>query len=214
MLLSTICLGATTALVLAERAQAGVAMRAVFKLSASTSFVLVALVQGAMDTSYGRWVFAALVWGWLGDAFLLASRPSFFRIGLGAFLAAHLCFVWAFLASGFSAFTALITALHAAAIGAAILNWLWPHLPAGDKTPVLVYLIVILLMCMTAASYSVASGHWVVLPAAVAFAVSDMSVARDRFIARSWHNKVWGLPLYFAAQLALAWSVAPEFQLS
>lgn len=213
LLLAFACLGATTALVLAERAQAPIAVRAAFKLGASSAFVALALVQGAMSSSYGHWILAALLLSWLGDAFLLSRKPPIFRAGLFSFLAAHLCFAWAFHSSGVSAFTILIAALHAAAIGALILNWLWPHLPAGDKAPVVVYVVVIMLMCVAAASYATASGNWIVLPAAVVFAISDISVARDRFIARSWHNRAWGLPLYFTAQLALAWSVTPGFRL-
>jgi len=33
-------------------------------------------------------------------------------------------------------------------------------------------------------------------------------VARQRFVAKSFSNKLWGLPLYFGAQLLLAASVA------
>jgi hypothetical protein len=39
---------------------------------------------------------------------------------------------------------------------------------------------------------------------AIAFAVSDLSVARDRFITKGVVNKLWGLPLYFGAQLLIA----------
>lgn len=42
---------------------------------------------------------------------------------------------------------------------------------------------------------------------AVAFAVSDISVARDRFVKRAIANKAWGLPLYYTAQLLFAMSV-------
>jgi len=31
--------------------------------------------------------------------------------------------------------------------------------------------------------------------------VSDLSVARDRFVSRSFSNRAWGLPLYYAAQI-------------
>ena len=34
--------------------------------------------------------------------------------------------------------------------------------------------------------------------------------ARDRFVAEEFANRVWGLPLYYAAQVALAWSVHAE----
>jgi hypothetical protein len=38
--------------------------------------------------------------------------------------------------------------------------------------------------------------------------LSDLSVARDRFVAPGFVNRAWGLPTYFAAQLLLAASVA------
>ena len=72
----------------------------------------------------------------------------------------------------------------------------------------LAYVVAILLMCATAAAYGAASGRWQVLLGAVVFAASDISVARERFVAKSFRNKAWGLPAYFVAQLILAWSVA------
>jgi hypothetical protein len=46
-----------------------------------------------------------------------------------------------------------------------------------------------------------------VLLGAVMFYASDLSVARDRFVKRGFLNRVWGLPLYYAAQLVLASTV-------
>ena len=43
---------------------------------------------------------------------------------------------------------------------------------------------------------------------AVLFAVSDISVARDQFVRPAFINRLWGLPLYYAAQLLLAGSVS------
>jgi hypothetical protein len=36
------------------------------------------------------------------------------------------------------------------------------------------------------------------------FYVSDLAVARDRFIAPGFANAAWGLPLYYGGQLVLA----------
>ena len=44
---------------------------------------------------------------------------------------------------------------------------------------------------------------------AFAFYLSDLAVARQRFVVKSFTNKAWGLPLYFGAQLVLAWTVRP-----
>jgi hypothetical protein len=40
------------------------------------------------------------------------------------------------------------------------------------------------------------------------FFVSDLSVARDRFVAREFANKLYGLPAYYAGQLLIAWTLA------
>jgi YhhN family len=63
-------------------------------------------------------------------------------------------------------------------------------------------------MCATALAASLASGAWVFGAAALVFAASDIAVARQAFVQPALTNKLWGLPLYYAAQLALAGSVA------
>jgi len=40
------------------------------------------------------------------------------------------------------------------------------------------------------------------------FFVSDLAVARDRFVARAFVNRLWGLPAYYIAQLLVAWALA------
>jgi len=50
--------------------------------------------------------------------------------------------------------------------------------------------------------------RWAIALGAAMFALSDVSVARDRFVAKAFVNRAWGLPLYFAAQLILASTVA------
>jgi hypothetical protein len=45
-----------------------------------------------------------------------------------------------------------------------------------------------------------------VMTAAVAFYLSDVSVARDRFVAPGFGNRIWGLPLYYGAQVLFALS--------
>lgn len=205
--LTVACLAAVAGLLLAERF-AWPFVRAVFKLGASSAFVLVALSLGATDSAYGRWVLAALVLAWVGDAALLSRQRGAFLAGLGAFLLAHVCFSLAFFAEAFS-IGALVVALAPALVtGIAIAHWLWPHLGASYKAPVAAYVAAILFMCAAAAGYGAATGRWQVLLGAVMFAASDVAVARDRFVVRNFGNKAWGLPAYYGAQLILAWSVA------
>ena len=39
------------------------------------------------------------------------------------------------------------------------------------------------------------------------FFLSDLCVARDRFVSPGWENRAVGLPLYFGAQLLYGWFV-------
>jgi hypothetical protein len=51
-----------------------------------------------------------------------------------------------------------------------------------------------------------AGGGWSLGLAAVAFYLSDISVARDRFAQAGFGNRLWGLPLYYLAQLLFAFA--------
>lgn len=202
------CAVCVAGLIGADRMGSGTG-RAVTKLGASSCFVALALALGAPGSPYGQWVLAALLLGWLGDALLLSRREPAFLGGLGAFLLSHLCFAAAFLEPGPLALGAVAVAtLVALAFGAVVLRWLWPHLRPSLQAPVLAYVVVILLMCITAAGHAGTSGRWEVLAAALLFAASDLAVARDRFVMPGFVNRLWGWPTYFAAQLLLAGSVA------
>lgn len=202
------CLACVAGLLWADRAGSG-AGRVVLKLGASSCFVALALALDALDSDYGQWVLAALALGWLGDALLLSRRAPAFLGGLGAFLLSHLCFAAAFLLPGpFSLAAVALATLVALAFGAAVLRWLWPHLPQPMQGPVLAYVAVILLMNISAAGHAVGGGRWAVLAGALLFALSDLAVARDRFVMPGFTNRLWGWPTYFAAQLLMAGSLA------
>jgi len=189
-------------------ARAGPWAHALAKLGASTFFVLLAVSLGALASRYGQFVLAALLLSWVGDALLLSRRTPAFLAGLGAFLAAHVLYAAAFLLGDTSPVAMAVAFVVALAAGAVVLRWLRPHVPGDMKAPVIAYVVVILAMCIAASGYAFASGPWTVLAGAVMFAASDLAVARERFVAPSRFNAQWGLPLYFAAQLLLASTVA------
>jgi uncharacterized membrane protein YhhN len=204
--LFSVCIAAAVALVLAESRhwRSG---RAAFKIVASTAFVLLALQLGATNSLYGRLILAALVLGWVGDALLLSSRSRVFLLGLCAFLFAHIAFGVAFsqLPMNWNGLAFGLVAMGC--VGLVVMRWLWRHLSPFYRVAVSWYVVAIVAMCSIAISVSAATGAWPLAAGAVAFAASDISVARDRFVAPGFANKAWGLPLYYAAQLVLALSV-------
>lgn len=174
---------------------------------ASTVFVVAAVVWGALDTSYGRWVLAALVCSWCGDVLLIPRSQRSFLAGLGAFLMGHVAYVGAFVTRGVSHAASLVAFALLLVPAVLVGRWLLPHVPRAMKVPVLAYMGVITTMVACAAGAVTVLGDRWLLVGAVAFYLSDLSVARDRFVAPGFDNKRWGIPLYYGAQLVLAGTV-------
>ena len=196
---------AVVALVWSERA--GNAVRLVAKPLASVCFIGVAMVAGAADTAYGRWVLVALVLSAIGDVALLGRSSATFLVGLASFLLGHVAYCFAFVERGADPRAILIAALVMVVPGLAVVRWLWPHVPDEMRAPVAAYAVVISAMVACAVGTVVREGDVRILAAAIGFYCSDLSVARDRFVAPGPVNRVWGLPLYYAAQFLFAWTV-------
>jgi uncharacterized membrane protein YhhN len=171
---------------------------------ASTGFVVTAVAAGALGTPYGRAILAALVLSWIGDVLLLSKRSGAFLGGLASFLLGHLAFAVAFVLHGTNRLAAL-AALAVLIVPALVVDrWLRPHVPAHMKIPVRAYIVVITGMLALAAGTLGAGATPRIIAGALAFYLSDLSVARDRFVREAFVNRLWGLPLYYAAQLLLA----------
>jgi uncharacterized membrane protein YhhN len=180
----------------------------VWKPLASTGFVATALAAGALDSTYGHWVLAALLLSWWGDVLLIPRARAAFALGLASFLAGHLAFAGGFVARGVSLPWLFAIAIVLIAPALVVLRWLAPHVPDSLRVPVRAYVVAISAMVACAfATWAHAGGAGLLL-GALMFFVSDLAVARERFVANGFVNKTWGLPLYYGGQLLLAASVA------
>ena len=194
-------------------------VRRLSKLAASACFVALPLVGNAFsstrhDNGLAVWMMIGLVLGAMGDAALLSHGSTGFLIGLGAFLLGHLAYVVGFTrcldSVAISGATQALAAIPVAA-GLLALRWLWRHL--GDmRIPVIAYITVISAMMIAAIAVMYDSTRdapirYLIGSGATLFFISDLAVARDRFIAPGWRNRAWGLPAYYAGQLLLAWSI-------
>jgi uncharacterized membrane protein YhhN len=215
LVLTAMCLVALVATLRAS-ARGSARGRYVAKPLASLAFVLLAVTGGALSGAsapYGVLITVGLVLGALGDVALMLPGRRPFTIGLAAFLLGHLAYVAAF---------ALVTpisgwfgdwALVPVAAGLGALLWLWPYL-GSMRPPVTAYVVVITVMVVGALAV-LGDGerayldhrHAVMAAAGAAlFFASDLAVARERFVASSFGNRLWGLPAYYIGQLLLAWS--------
>ncbi len=162
---------------------------------------------GAADSDYGRGILVALIFSFFGDIFLIPKSKNWFKAGLFAFLIGHITFGVTFWRRGADLFAAGGALVVLAALAFVVARWLLPHVENKMRGPVVAYIVAIALMVALAAGTVRAHGHAIILAAAVAFFLSDLSVARDTFVKRAFVNRLWGLPLYYGAQLLFAWSV-------
>ncbi len=152
----------------------------------------------------------ALILSWLGDALLLSSSQTLFKAGILAFFAAHLAFGAAFLLVGMAA-----TWLAGAGLLLAVAASIWgrrlrSRVPPPLRLPITSYILIISVMVALGAGAFGASGRPIFLIAPVAFYLSDLTVARQRFVQESFLNSLCGLPLYYGAQVLFALSTAPD----
>ena len=181
------------------------------KTALSALFLIAALLQPRPVPGYFHLLLAGLFLCLVGDVLLALPQKRAFTAGLAAFLLGHVLYVLAFAyvtrLSGWLSWPILLVA----GLSGAVFLWLRPRL-GRMFWPVLAYVAVISIMVVGALAVfrhlgPGRSGGWVVLAGATLFYFSDLFVARDRFVAKAFINRLAGLPLYYAGQFLLAFSV-------
>ncbi len=183
----------------------------IFKTPLSILFVAAALIQLHPIEPYYQWVLAGLVFGLIGDVCLALKGNKAFKAGLVAFLIGHILYVVAF--AGLTRPSEWLNLAHLLilAVSLGVFWWLRPHLGAM-AIPVGGYVVVITLM-ITAAWIAFlnpelnSKAAWAILAGAFCFYVSDLFVARERFVKSQFANRLLGLPLYYCGQFLIAFSV-------
>ena len=202
-----VCVAAVTGSLLA-RNRGHERLAGVLKLVAASSYVALALGNGALGSVYGQLILTALLLSWLGDAFLTGSGSRAFLAGLAAFFLAHLVFGLAFWTRGVAAGAGLWSGAAMTVFGYLILRWLGrAAISPRMRRPVVAYVVAIGLMVSLGLGTAALKASVPIAAGALLFTLSDVFVARDRFVKAGAINARLGLPIYFAAQLLLASSV-------
>ncbi len=184
----------------------------IFKPAAAFGFILLAIQFGALETDFGRLVIAGLFACAIGDVFLLSrKRVSLFKSGMAAFAIGHLLYIIAakqIISQDLSAGIYIGTWLIGIVLGLATFYVLKPNLSQDMLWPVGIYTLIISAMIVYALQTDFTGAHKYFLLAAILFAISDVFVARDRFIKASPKNAFVITPFYFAAQALFAFSTS------
>lgn len=163
--------------------------------------------------AYSLWIVAGLILGAGGDVALMFKGQRSFLIGLVSFLLGHAAYVVACATLVTPRAWASPMALAPIAAALAILAYLWPHL-GKMRVPVLCYVATIVLMVVGGLGVFAEHGPsftdrqaLLLLVGALLFFVSDIAVAKSRFVKAQVRDRLWGLPAYYSGQLLIAWSL-------
>ncbi len=181
------------------------------KTALSTLFILTISIQSRPVPTYFLFLLAGMLFCLGGDVFLALPHSGMFLRGLVSFLVGHVFYVIAFgRTAGTNQWTLIGLTISLIASGAVYL-WLRPHL-GSMKIAVICYMVVISAMAvgawsMLGADHLRLSGRMLACGGALSFYVSDVFVARQRFVKSEFFNRLIGLPLYYGGQFMLAFSV-------
>jgi len=170
-------------------------------VAASTGFVLTRIVRG-LQTRAEWLLLAGLIGCWLGDWL----GPVNFLGSVVAFGAAHLLFIGALASVGINARRALTATVPVLLAGVAIGWWLLPHVGTGERGLIVGYMLVISAMVACAWGMEPGPGRGMLIAAATLFYISDIFVARWRFVSPGPENAFVCYPLYYASCLLFALS--------
>jgi uncharacterized membrane protein YhhN len=177
----------------------------------SLLFIIAVLVQPHVIPRYYHLLLVGLIFGLIGDVCLALPQQKMFFMGLVSFLMGHIFYVFGFFSVTHTTAWTWVGSLVVLLVSVTVYWWLRPHL--GEmKIPVVIYIIVISIMISGACSLLgnpdlAKSGRLMAFLGAVSFYFSDVFVARDRFLKKEFLNRLIGLPMYYAGQFLLAFSV-------
>ena len=204
VVLASILAGAVVSLLRAVRVEDRI-QEVMSKTAASVTFVILGAIRWTGGDIVGGWIVAGLAFCAIGDVLLVGKRT--FDVGLLAFLLGHVLYVAGFHAAlPVGRWSWLVLAPLLIVSGGAA-RWLWPHL-GRRRVSVLAYVIVISVMVWGGFSvYARGVLPWTAAAGAFLFYLSDLAVARQRFVHKSFVNRAIGLPIYYFGQLLLALTI-------
>lgn len=177
----------------------------------SLLFIVTAISQIHIMQPYTLFIIIGLLFCLGGDVFLALPQDRMFLFGLISFLLGHVCYVIGFVWIAGPSKMTLIGIIVTMVLGGFIYVWLKPHLGIMKK-PVIAYILVISFMFTGA--WSVLGmqqqpfmARLLIFAGAASFYISDIFVARDRFLKNAFINRLLGLPLYYVAQFMIALSI-------
>lgn len=162
---------------------------------ASTSFVMIPVAGGALGSAYGWCIFAGLVGCWWGD--MLGFHGQFIA-SVAAFLLGHVAFSAAFFVRGVDWGRLLQALPFVFFVALTVVVWILPFVDNPvERIAVCAYCVVISSMVLSALGASEGSLGKLIAAGAIVFFVSDIFVARWKYVPDTMYNAYFCYPLYY-----------------
>ena len=176
----------------------------------SALFVATAVVAAPGLSAYAVLVVIGLCLCMVGDICLAFPQQAPFRAGLVAFLLGHVVYTVAFAWGATPNWGLWIAAAAALPVSSLVFYRLQPYL-GNMRMAVMAYVVVITVMVIAAGGlfgdhHLTLSARFLVLNGAFSFYLSDIFVARQRFVQATFWNRLIGLPLYYLGQFQIAYT--------
>lgn len=198
-------------LALADR-KLGLWQRGLLKMLTASLFLYLPIITLSTLNTFELFFFVGLIGSWLGDLCLVWSGTGKrFKVGIFSFLLAHVAYGTAFLFAEIAIGLAALLLVSFCTIGVLVYMRLSSNIEGALKLPVQIYILA--LCAMTAFAWSVEAPYSATAfgLCATAFLVSDISVALQRFGTDSHTHRIWGIPLYFGAQMSFSILITKGF---
>ena len=214
-------IGLTLSLTLYGELKQNTVLPLIFKPLASFGFIGIAWMgELSLSSGYGLALICAFILSTVGDIVLIRQDNLGLALGLSAFLLAHVAYIWAGLTDDFypldwtfqSGIRLSVLLVSFLLIGRMIYLFFKEDIPPKLQIPSLTYIMVIGLMMTSILECAWQNQNMLMAGGALCFWCSDISVAHARFKKAGFLNRLWGLPLYYLAQILFALTLYPSLK--
>ncbi|MDP4176408.1 MAG: lysoplasmalogenase [Bacteroidota bacterium] len=171
-------------------------------------FSLTAVAYFNIEVKKRKFIVAALLFSAAGDFFLALSGKGYFIYGLSCFAFAHIMYISAFMRRVELYTQRSLLILPFLLYGIFIGYFLFPRV-GGLLIPVSIYFC--LLFMMGISTILGKENHYIMIPGAFLFIVSDSIIAINTFINKVPNSSFWIMITYFPAQLLLIYGASKKY---
>lgn len=157
--------------------------------------------------SRGKLIVSGLFFSAIGDVFLSISGKGFFIYGLAAFGLAHIMYIFALSKLPEWKRKRMIFSMVFVLYGLFIGFWLFPNIiDNGRFIPVVIYFF--LLMSVGISAVLGRNNHFLIIPGAFLFMISDSVIAVNIFITKVPNSSFWIMLTYYPAQFLITYGAS------